>query len=47
MPSSFLTNNSSGQSIFLTNGTPTHQSSQNPTMEQIRDVSILNTLESA
>ena len=45
MPSSFLTNNSSGQSIFLSNGTSS-QSSQNPTMEQIRDVSILNPLES-
>ena len=44
MPSSFLTNNSSGQSIFLSNGTSS-QSSQNPTMEQIRDVSILNPLE--
>ena len=46
MPSSFLTNNSSGQSIFLSNGTSSSQSSQNPTMEQIRDVSILNPLES-
>ena len=45
MPSSFLTNNSSGQSIFLSSGTSS-QSSQNPTMEQIRDVSILNPLES-
>ena len=46
MPSSFLTNNSSGQSIFLSTGTSSQQSSQNPTMEQIRDVSILNPLES-
>ena len=45
MPSSFLINNSTGQSIFLTNGT-SQQSSQNPTMEQIRDVFILNPLES-
>ena len=46
MPSSFLTNNSSGQSIFLSNGTSSSQSSQNPTMGQIRDVSILHPLES-
>ena len=45
MPSSFLTNNSSGQSIFLSNGTSS-QSSRNPSMEQTRDVSILNPLES-